>query len=221
MDGQSEVIRTNIEATRTELTHKLEMLEHQIMDTIHGTTSAAAETMGSVKDVAHDAVVSVKDTVQGTIAAVKNARDLPMQVDHHPWLLLGASVGVGYLTGAWLASANEADGARYEGAKAGPNGAAHTNRSAEPTPTRSGGAAEPGWLMTILGAQFDRLKKVSLGTTLAIVRDLIAKNLAGDLGNRLTEMVDTINARMAAEPIRAAPQDGRARHRKNVGQAPA
>jgi hypothetical protein len=64
--------------------------------------------------------------------------------------------------------------------------------------------------MAILGAQFDALKKVSLATTLGVVRDLIAKNLSGDLGNRLTEMIDTINTKLGGAPIGAAPHDGRA-----------
>src|SRR2546423_4651080 len=102
MDDKTEVIRHNIEETHNALSDKLETLEHTVVDTVQGPTTAVAETVGTVKEAVQETVEQVKETVQSTVEKVKETFDLRLQVERHPWLMLGGSVGVGYLAGTLL-----------------------------------------------------------------------------------------------------------------------
>src|SRR5262245_52369843 len=67
MDNESEVIRQQMEQTRSALTAKVELLEHQVVETVHGATAAVSETVGNVKDVVQETVQTVKDSVHETV----------------------------------------------------------------------------------------------------------------------------------------------------------
>src|ERR1700681_3970542 len=81
MDNETEVIKHQMEETRTSLTDKLETLENQVVETVQETTTAVADT-----------VENVKEAVQETV-------NLRHQVERHPWPMLGLSVATGYLAG--------------------------------------------------------------------------------------------------------------------------
>ncbi len=82
---------------RASLTEKLETLEHQIVETVQGATSAMTETVENVKEAVHDTVSEVKSTVNETVDTVKSTFDIPHHFRRHPWLMLGGAVAVGYL----------------------------------------------------------------------------------------------------------------------------
>jgi len=114
-----DLIRQQMEETRTSLTEKLETLETKVAETVEGATTAVSETVTTVKDSIQDTVCAVKDTVQDTVAtvkdsvhntvasvkdtlhdgveAVKSAFDVPELVRQHPWPMLGASVAAGFV----------------------------------------------------------------------------------------------------------------------------
>ena len=64
-----DVIREQMEDTRTSLTEKLETLESQVASTVQGATTNVAETVEAVKET----VEAVKDTVQQTVTTVKES----------------------------------------------------------------------------------------------------------------------------------------------------
>ena len=72
-DDDPEVIRAQMQETRTALTEKLEALEHQVVDTVQATTSTVAETVQQVKAAVEDTVGTVKDTVQSAVGGVKES----------------------------------------------------------------------------------------------------------------------------------------------------
>jgi len=115
-----DVIREQMEDTRTSLTEKLETLEQQVASTVHGATSdiaetveAVKETVEKVKDTVQDTVTTVKESVADTIdsvketvheglTAVKGMLDIPALVDSHPWLMVGGAVGCGFVLGTFF-----------------------------------------------------------------------------------------------------------------------
>ena len=58
MDKESDVIKHQMEHTRTQLTDKLELLEHQVADTVTG----AAETVEKVRQTVSDTVTGATET---------------------------------------------------------------------------------------------------------------------------------------------------------------
>src|SRR5262249_47659347 len=109
-----ELIRKQMEETRTSLTEKLETLEEQVVgagkDTssaVTGTAGAVKDTVSTVKDSVQDTVSTVKDTVTETVTAVKDTvqegvetvkswLDLKAHTEKHPWMVMGGSVLLGY-----------------------------------------------------------------------------------------------------------------------------
>jgi gas vesicle protein len=133
MDDKTEVIRQNIHETRESLVDKLETLEHQVVDTVQGTTNVVSNvkdavqetveqvkdtvqsTVETVKETVQDTLETVKDTVQGTVEAVKESVastveavkhtfDVREHVQNYPWLMFGGSVVTGFVIGSTLPS---------------------------------------------------------------------------------------------------------------------
>ena len=224
MDDKTEVIRHNIEETRNSLADKLETLEQTVVETVQGTTCAVVETVDTVKEAVQETVEQVKETVQTTVEKVKETFDLRLQVERHPWLMLGGAVGVGYLAGTLLtpatgappcptATAEEPQAVNYLGERL--KGSTRSNgakartfsafaESAQQQSVRPESAQKAaGGLMSIFGCELEKLKKLAIGTVLGLVHDLIEKNLKGDLGHHLTDMVDDLNTKLGGERVRA------------------
>jgi hypothetical protein len=89
MDDE-DVIRGQMEDTRTSLTDKLETLEQQVSGSVHEATINVADTVEAVKDSVQDTVASVKETViavkesisQG-VSAVKGFFDITEHANRH------------------------------------------------------------------------------------------------------------------------------------------
>lgn len=68
-------------------------------DTVGNITEAVGDTMEHIKEATGEAVESVQSAVSDTIQAVKGTFDLPYQVRQHPWLMVGASIVLGFVVG--------------------------------------------------------------------------------------------------------------------------
>ena len=89
----TEVMRQQIEETKSQLWEKLDTLESQVSEVVQSTTTAMSETVASVQET----VSNVTETVQESVQSVSNAFDLPLQVGRHPWIAVGGSFVLGYL----------------------------------------------------------------------------------------------------------------------------
>src|SRR5437588_98198 len=86
MDQEPDVIRQDIDETRSSLTEKLETLEAEVKGTVQ-----------DAKNTVEDTIHNVKSTVHETVESVKRTFDLPYQVRQHPWPMLGGSVVAGFI----------------------------------------------------------------------------------------------------------------------------
>ena len=64
MAYEPEVIKQQMEETRSSLADKLETLEQHVLGTVHDTTSAVSNTAEMVTDAVEGTVESVKETVE-------------------------------------------------------------------------------------------------------------------------------------------------------------
>jgi hypothetical protein len=88
MNKTPEMIRQEMEETKSRLSDKLESLEHQVSETVQSTGSAVNATVGAV---------------QGVVQSLSHVFDVRRHIDKHPWLALGGSALLGYLAAEYLA----------------------------------------------------------------------------------------------------------------------
>jgi phage-related protein len=237
MDNETEVIREKMEDARTDLSDKLEKLEKQVMDTVQGATSAVADSVqnatstvtdtiqsvrdvvDSVKDSVQGTVDSVKDSVQGTVDSVKETMadtvegvrqtfDFQRQVDHHPYLMVGGAVVVGFVAGRLFSpQATRAMGRAAE--SFGPTVSRFAQSAASNIGTAAasvGGAAGTagGWmgaLESMFGPEIDKVKELAIGTLLGVVRDMAVKAAPDTMVPQVREIIDGITTKLGGKPI--------------------
>lgn len=101
---EKEAIREKMEETKNHMANKLEILEQKVTGNVEEVSDAVSETVQAVKDT----VESVKEQVEGTAEAVKDVVqegvqsvrhwfDITSHVQTHPWVVMGCSVGAGFL----------------------------------------------------------------------------------------------------------------------------
>lgn len=206
MDEHPEMIRQQMEETRSNLTDKLEALENQVSETVQSTTAAVTDTVEAVKDT----VELVSATVQETVESVGQTFDLWTQTERHPWVVFGGSVGLGFLAAQLFGGPNanghkeprhsasgdelarSASQAKKESRPKEPEPAAQPTTSPEPS-----GNGKKSWFWE----ELNRVKGLALGSVMGVVRDLSAKGLPGPLGRRVAEEVDHITTKLGGETI--------------------
>lgn len=109
--------RQDMEETRAAMTEKIELLEERVRetvenaastvddivenvrDTVDETVGTVKKTVGSARSTVEEIVEEVKDTVDDTVTKLKQALDFHYQMERHPWMMLSASVLIGYWLG--------------------------------------------------------------------------------------------------------------------------
>jgi len=209
MDREAEHIHQQMMETRTALTEKLETLENQVIGSVQEATCAVSDTVASVKEAVQETVGSLKESVQETVHTVKETVNISHQVDRHPWVMVAGSVALGYVGGRIIQRATDqterpAFGGRHLGFTAAPE-APRAIQAAAP----SGNAApandqQAGWLAQ-LGEQFApelrKLKGTAIGTTFAVLRDLITPSLPPAVGQRVREIMDGMTTKLGGDPV--------------------
>jgi ElaB/YqjD/DUF883 family membrane-anchored ribosome-binding protein len=206
-----DVIRDQMEDTRTSLSEKLETLEKQVVDTVQGATCNVAETVEAVKETVQETVASVKDSVQQTLAAVTTSVrqsvhavrgffDIPAHVDHHPWAMVGGSALLGFALGALLRGKKrevaEDASARPAAQQPSPLRASSNGRHAAPEPAR-----QSSWdFLTKFAPEISKLKTLALGALMGAIREKVLKAAPPDMGSSLEEFLNNITEKITGEP---------------------
>lgn len=232
MDDQ-EMIRDQMENTRTALSEKLEELESRVTAKVEGATQDVAQTVESVTDSVQETVETVKDTVQATVetvkdtveetitalkegvSAIKRLFDLPGHVDRYPWIAMGGSVALGYLAGEYLLKRNARRAPRLPFFAAKESVAAPVYTNGQATGGRIGtemsAPKTPGWLER-LEPEIAKLKGLALGVLMGTVREMITQAAGEKLGHSLAEIMDSATekisgTRMPAEAVKPKPME--------------
>jgi ElaB/YqjD/DUF883 family membrane-anchored ribosome-binding protein len=198
-----EAIKRQMEARRSSLAEKLEELECRVADTVQGVTSAVS----NVKEVVQDTVETVKDSVQDTVGAVQESVDLSVQMQNHPWIVLGGAFALGYFIGKALPDLPTSSSEAVQPATRpmGHDGANGGTRVAWPANPAADQPRRTSWLHELgqsLAPEIDKFKGLALGAALGLVRDYVRQAVPPDLGTKLAGMIDSATSKLGGEPVR-------------------
>lgn len=238
MEDEAEVIKKQMEDTRTSLSEKLEALENKVVNTVEQTTGAVTDTVttlkeavqatvGSVKDTVENTVDSVKEKVQDTVESVKETFDLSRQVDRHPWAMLGGSVAVGFLLGRFVpgpaavvrrvrsaAHGNGKHRARFTYPDTAAAAAAVPGAAPATGATAAGGTAMNfmSTLTDALAPALDTLKSVAIGTATGVLGEMLVNAVPPaykeEVRNVVGEVTTKLGGRQVWHPEHAAGDTG-------------
>lgn len=248
MPDKSEIIMDQMEGTRKDLANKVEALEQKIagtVDSVKDTVATVTEKVETVKETVEQTVENVKDSIQGTVQAVtgtvgdtvasvkesvhtavesvKEFLDVPRQVDRHPWLMMGASVALGFVGGRLLtprrsaAAAAEITAGMTEAAhhpaammQGAPSYGRQESRYEEPRREErhnghtAGEGSQGGMLSRLggqLGGEWGKLKGMALGTLFGVARDAISQWVPETLKGDVTEMINNFTTNVGGKVI--------------------
>jgi len=200
MENETEVIKHQMEETRTALTEKLEAVEELVASTVKETTQAVTDTVSTVTNTVENTVSTVAESVENVTESVKSAFDFRSYVVEHPWLVLGGGAAVGYLLGSLLPSQRPSARASASYAPSTspsyPQGAtSYTGRQEAST---GGGFSS---LLEGLTPVVDKLKGLALGTAASVVGEMIVKNLPDNLKSEVTNLIDDTTRRLGGSVL--------------------
>jgi ElaB/YqjD/DUF883 family membrane-anchored ribosome-binding protein len=196
MDPEPDVIRHNIEQTRSALTDKLETLENQVRGSVE-TAKAGVE----------DTIEKVRSTVNQTVESVKEAFDVRHHVRRHPWAMLGGSIAAGFLAGAYLEKRGR-NGFKPAGARRpGPSFEERRERAAAlestaPVPPASSGH-RPGLVQRLLHEfddEIEQVKEVAIGASMGLLRDYLRRSLP-QFEEQVRDVFDSATHKLGGKPI--------------------
>jgi len=213
MVDEPEVIRHEMEQTRASLAEKLDALGQRAADTVQASTETVENVTGAVQET----VEAVQESVEGTVETVREAFDLPGWVDKYPWLAVGGAAAVGFLLGRAFAPTSSSTPSHVDwSAMSGPrlppqetrhgdhvsNGGSRSDTEEKADDTSSDSPSS--WLEGLaekFGPEIGKLEGLALGTTLGVVREMITQGDTGDLGTKLSEVIDQVTEKLGGTPI--------------------
>jgi len=225
MENKPEVIRHEMQQTRSSLTEKLEALEQHVLGTVQSATSAVQETVANVKDAVQGTVSTVKDSIdetmctvktsiEGTVDNVKETFDLERQVCRHPLLMVGGAIGVGFLGGRLLQHQTQSSAPAPD--VPSPTSPSHltseswsavrrdASAAAENRPMQAARPAAESWsnsLLASLEPEVQKVKGLAIGALFNVVKGLLQEHLPRSVEPQFVEMVDNVTRKMGGMPI--------------------
>jgi hypothetical protein len=181
-----EVIRQQMEDTRTSLAEKLETLEQKVSTTVQEATSAVTDT-----------VETVKETVETSVEAVKDTLNLRLQTERHPWEMVGGSFALGVL-GGWLTSESApqplSPPMSPSQASNGRHAALLRAGTGEPIPHST------SWLSGF-SSEIAKLKGLAIGTVAGLLRDAVTEAVPESMRPQVKEVMDDLVTRFGGKPL--------------------
>lgn len=215
-----EIIRHQMEQTRSSLTEKLEVLEKKVTDTVQEATEAVSDTVESVKETVTETVEAVKDTVSDTVGTVQNtvqstvtsvcdALNLSDHVRQHPLAMVGGSMALGFLGGLALGPApgRTSESPRRQSratVDSEPAAVADWTPPATREPVTRGRSSEPGlWdrFLSTFGSEIDKLKGMAIGTLGSVVRDLATQAVPERFHPMVTDLIKDVTTKLGGEMV--------------------
>jgi len=196
---EPEVIRQEIDETRSALTEKLEALEQQVTGTVERAKDSVEETIANVRESVEETVTSVKETMQDTVASVKETFDLPLQVERRPWLMLGGAAVAGYAMGAMLGRRRTSSDGTVE--RMSTSGRQPLAPVEEPRPAYHAEPEPQGpSFFDRYSEELDRVKGLGIGLALGLVRDIAKQNLP-QLAPQIDRLAESFTTKLGGESV--------------------
>jgi len=205
MENEPELIRDQMQETRTALTEKLDTLQQKVADTVGSITTPVTETVETVKEAVSETVESVKDTVSETVESVKETFDIPRQVQRHPWTFVFGSVAAGFVLGRLFPLGGR--GHRPAGVVVRDSrlaGMVESEHNGAPPAREPEKKAEPGPLSALgeaFSGEMDKLKSLGISIGVGLLRDMLTQSLHGEIGERLKEWANGMTEKLGGKPL--------------------
>jgi len=210
MEDQPEVIRKQMEDTRSSLSDKLEALEKKVADKVEPVANAVERTTEAVADTAEtvkETVQAVTGQVKETVRSMASAFDLRRHTDNHPWIVFGVAATVGCLAGSILGRRAQrrqpvqpAQPVRSKHNGRGGDGASHHPEWGVAKRSRDAGRPQTE---SMFAQEIRQLKGLAISSLLGFVRDLAKRAVPGAIGDKIAEQLDGFTTRLGAEPLKS------------------
>ena len=174
-------------------------------DSVHHVTETMNETVTAVKEGVHETVDTVKEAVHQTVNGVKESLDVKRHVQKHPWAMMGTAVGLGYLGGCLIPlrppRLDRADAVvSYPPMPALSEG---QGRPSRPVPSRKRATMrQQTWLSELLAPEIERIKALAIGTTFALIRDIVLPAFPPALSPHVRDVIEGVGTKLGGEPIK-------------------
>lgn len=188
MDNETEVIRQQMEGTRTALSEKLGKLETQLTDKAQEAGDTIAETVANVAKT----VDNVKETVEDTVDAVSHTFDLQWHAQRHPWALLGGAVVLGFVGGRLLGRSERPRARDYY-------------RQPPPAPIEPKPRAPIAASLGQVGQEALGLKSLGIGMAMSVLREVVARAIPNALASPISEVVNGLTVKLGGQPLGESP----------------
>jgi ElaB/YqjD/DUF883 family membrane-anchored ribosome-binding protein len=203
MENEPEVIRGQMEATRTGLTEKLEQLEQAVVGTVEQTTGAVTETVKKVQEAVEGTVEAVKETVEETVEEVRETFNLSRHVRRHPWLMVGGAVAVGYVAGRYLGPAAARLTPRFDGRSDGRHEYASAASAPLPGTPLNPAPAPAQEERSVLGKVFeafapevDKLKGLAIAALVGTLGEKLTRELPPEYAPTVKDVIQSITTKL-------------------------
>lgn len=202
MDNESEVIRQQMEDTRSSLQDKLETLEQQVKDTVQNATEAVNETVSTVKEAVQDTVGTVKESVQETVDTVKDTLDLRQQVQRHPWPMFCGAAVLGFIGGRLLQRSRPV-------ASSAPANVPPARPYQAPSPIEAASTPAPprSWWDVFAqeyGDELDKVKGLAISTLGGLVREMATQAAPPALKEEIKGVVDSVTTKLGGHLLQGS-----------------
>jgi len=212
MENEPELIRDQMQETRTALTEKLDTLQQKVSDTVESITTPVTETVQTVTEAVSDTVDTVKESVADAVDSVKTTFDLSHQVQERPWPMMLGSLAAGFMLGRLLPppfrASNPFSGfgdptaamkTFDKGHNGHHNGARSESVRSEPAPEPEKGPLSG--LADVFHSELDKLKGLGISVAVGLLRDLLTQSVEGEIGGRLKEWMDSLTEKLGGKPL--------------------
>lgn len=202
MPAETELIRLQMDQTRTALAEKLESLETKVLGTIATTTESVGKTVEEVGTTVRETTRDVRAIMHETINSVRDALDVSRQIQHHPWAMVGGCVLVGYIGGVLL---DHFERGRLPSLPLAPeqllpHDAELRERIESTPPARRSGSSFLKALVDSFAPELDKLKAAAIGLTIAALRDKIGDSVPPQTRKDFTEFMDRVTVKLGGTP---------------------
>lgn len=193
-------IHEKMEETKNSIADKLEALEQKVAAPVENVSDAVTETIEAVKET----VEAVKDQVEGTADAVKEAVhesvqsvrhwfDITHHVQQHPWVVMGVSVGAGFLLQSLLPRSTPAP--KVEAAAPQP---LVTNGHGSSHHARRRREHKKSWFDDFTPA-LSQVKSLAMGALFGSIKGLVTKSLTPEVGKVVGDIINKVAAKLGGD----------------------
>lgn len=223
LTGEETAIRDQMKNTLESLSEKLETVEQEVTQTVHGAAEAVnqtvdtiKETVSAVRETVEDSVSAVKDTVEGSFSAVKQTMtesyatvkdwmDVRAHVENHPLFCMACSIATGYCIASMFerspmttVMAQAAEQPR----PAGGNGHHRAPRESRASNEKRGRESVLSSLFAQFQPELNELKGLALGTLLGTAREALASAMPNEIGQKIGEIIDQVTTKLGGKPLK-------------------